>query len=118
MRHFTKQSSPYSLTLGGTDPVQGWQYLDLAVEYTGYLYVLSFNQNTFVYRMDLYHPEQADSNPIATTQNINAARLTVDFWRSVYTLNYEVLQLSGGAAAGLTEPSISLWTPCDVGQTC
>ena len=118
MRHFTKQSSPYSLTLGATDPAQGWQYLDLAVEYTGYLYVLSYNQTSFKYRLDIYHPEQADTNPISTTQNINAARLTVDFWRSVYTLNYEVLQLPGGAAAGLTEPSVSLWAPCDVGQTC
>ncbi|MEO7335025.1 MAG: hypothetical protein ABIV63_00460, partial [Caldimonas sp.] len=122
VRHFTRQSgpptSPYSLTLGGTDPHQGWQYLDLAVEYTGYLYVLSFNQNTFVYRLDLYHPEQADTNPIATTMNVNAARLTVDFWRNVYTLNYEVLRLPNGNAAGLTEPSVSLWTPCSLGQTC
>lgn len=118
VRHFTKQSSPYSLTLGATDPAQGWQYLDLAVEYTGYLYVLSYNRTTFVYRLDIYHPQQTDTNPISTTQNVNAARLTVDFWRSVYTLNYEVLQLPGGAAAGLTEPSVSLWTPCDVGQTC
>ena len=122
VRHFTKQSgpnsSPYSLTLGGTDPMQGWQYLDLAVEYTGYMYVLSFNQNTFIYRLDIYHPEQADTNPISTTRNINAARLTVDFWRSVYTLNYEVLKLPNGAPAGLTEPSVSLWTPCDLGRTC
>jgi hypothetical protein len=122
VRHFNKLSgpgtSPYSLTLSGTDPVQGWQYLDLAVEYTGYLYVLSFNQNTFVYRLDIYHPDQADSSPIATTMNINAARLTVDFWRSAYTLNYEVLRLPNGNAAALTEPSVSLWTPCDQGQTC
>lgn len=115
VRHFNKltgpNASPYSLTLGGTDPMQGWQYLDLAVEFTGYMYVLSYNQNTFIYRLDLYHPDQTDGNPIATTQDINAARLTVDFWRNVYTLNYEVLQLPGGAAAGLTEPSVSLWTP-------
>ncbi|MEJ7687340.1 MAG: hypothetical protein WKG52_10300 [Variovorax sp.] len=118
VRHFSKQTSPYSLTLSATDPMQGWQYLDLAVEFTGYMYVLAYNQNTFVYRLDLYHPEQADNTPIATTQNINAARVTVDFWRSVYTLNYEVLSLPGGAAAGLTEPSVSLWTPCDTGSTC
>ena len=24
----------------------------------------------------------------------------------------------GGTAAGLTEPSVSSWTPCDVGRTC
>ena len=122
VRHFNKLSgpgtSPYSLTLGGTDPAQGWQYLDLAVEYTGYLYVLSFNQNSFAYRLDIYHPEQTDNSPIATTMNINAARLTVDFWRNVYTLNYEVLRLPNGNAAALTEPSVSLWTPCDAGSTC
>ena len=122
VRHFTKQSgpktTPYSLTLGGTDPMQGWQYLDLAVEYTGYLYVLSYNNSTFIYRLDLYHPQQADGNPIATTMDVNAARLTVDFWRNVYTLNYEVLKLPNGAAADLTEPSVSLWTPCDLGRTC
>lgn len=121
VRHFTQTSptaSPYSLTLGGTDPVQGWKYLDLAVEYTGYLYVLSYNENTYVYRLDIYHPKQASNQPISTTLNVNAARLTVDFWRSVYTLNYEVLRLPGGAAAGLTEPSVSLWTPCASGQTC
>lgn len=122
VRHFNKLSgpgsSPYSLTLGGTDPTQGWLYLDLAVEYTGFMYVLSFNQNSFVYRLDIYHPDQADNRPIATTMDINAARLTVDFWRNVYTLNYEVLRLPNGNAAALTEPSVSLWTPCDVGRTC
>ncbi len=118
VQHFGKQSSPYSLTLSATDPAQQWQYLDLAVEFTGYIYVLSYKQDTFVYRLDIYHPDQAGSAPIATTQSVYAARLTVDFWRNIYTLNYEVLTLPGGASAGLTEPSVSLWTPCDVGQTC
>lgn len=113
-----KQASPYSLTLGDTDPVQDWAYLDLAVEHTGYLYLLSFNQNTYVYRLDRYHPGQSDTQPIATTMDINAARLTVDFWRNVHTLNYEVLRRPNGNAAGLTEPSVSLWTPCDTGRTC
>ena len=122
VRHFTRQSgpntSPYSLTLGGTDPTKGWQYLDLAVEYTGYLYVLSYHNSSYLYRLDLYHPQQSGNNPIATTCNVNAARLTVDFWRNVYTLNYEVLQLPNGAPAGLTEPSVSLWTPIDAAPTC
>ena len=80
--------------------------------------MLSFNQSNFQYRLDLYHPEQTGNQPIATTFDVNAARLTVDFWRNVYTLNYEVLRLPNGNAAGLTEPSVSLWTPCDLGQTC
>ena len=74
------------------------------------LYVLSYNENTFLYRLDIYDPTQADTTPIATTQHINAAKLTVDFWRSVYTLNYEVLQLPG---PGITEPTVSLWVPTD-----
>ncbi|MEJ7685962.1 MAG: hypothetical protein WKG52_02575 [Variovorax sp.] len=115
VRHFPGQNgaatSPYSLSLGGTDPQQGWDYLDLAVEYTGYLYVLAYNRITLASRLDIYHPQQTGNQPISTTPNVNAARLTVDFWRNVYTLNYELLQLPGGAAPGLTEPSISLWTP-------
>jgi hypothetical protein len=81
------------------------------VEFTGYLYVLSFNRQTVEYRMDVYHPEQTGTAPISTTLGVNAARLTVDFWRSVYTLNYEVLQVPAGVAQALTEPSVSLWTP-------
>jgi hypothetical protein len=91
--------------------VQGWQYLDLAVEYTGYLYVLSYNANSFSYRLDIYHPNQSGNQPISHTPNVNAARLTVDYWRNVYTLNYELLTLPNGTAAGLTEPSVSMWIP-------
>jgi hypothetical protein len=82
------------------------------VEYTGYLYVLSRSQSTDLYRLDIYHPGQDGTEPIATTQNMNAARLTVDFWRNVYTLNYSVLQLpNDGGFPGVTEPSVSLWIP-------
>ena len=82
-------------------------YLDLAVEYTGFMYVLSYNLGTNVYRLDIYHPSQATTSPISKTMNVNAGKLTVDFWRNVYTLNYEVLQSSMGQA----EPSVSLWVP-------
>jgi hypothetical protein len=104
---FTKQPDPYFLTLTAT-PNDQWQYLDIAAEYSGFLYVLSYNQNTFLYRLDIYDPTQADTTPIATTQHINAAKLTVDLWRNVYTLNYEVLQLPG---PGITEPTVSMWVP-------
>ena len=113
VRHFTKLTgagaSPYYLPLTATD--HRWIYLDIAVEYTGYIYVLSYRTDTFVYQLDIYHPQQSSSQPIATTTSINAARLVVDFWRNVYTLNYEVLTLPNGSSAGLTEPSVSLWTP-------
>jgi len=107
---FQQQTSRYFLELTATASADT-EYLDLAVEYTGYLYVLSRNQSTNVYRLDIYHPGQSGTAPIATTQNMNAARLTVDFWRNVYTLNYDVLRLPGGGFPGMTEPSVSLWQP-------
>ena len=107
---FAKQSDPYFLALTATPNDQGWQYLDIAAEYSGLLYVLSYNENTFLYRLDIYDPTQLGTTPIATTQHINAAKLAVDFWRNVYTLNYEVLKLPG---PGITEPTVSLWVPTD-----
>lgn len=105
---FPQQKSPYFLQL---DATAGMTYLDIAVEYTGYLYVLAQDVASGRFRLDIYHPSQTGTQPISTTYDVNAARLAVDFWRSVYTLNYEVLQLPGGAIPDLTEPSVSLWVP-------
>lgn len=110
VQFFSKQASPYFLPLAATNNPDT-VYLDLAVEYTGYLYVLSYNIGSNRYRLDVYHPGQATTNPITTTFDLNADKLTVDFWRNVYTLNYEVLRLPGGAVPPITEPSVSLWTP-------
>ena len=85
-------------------------YLDLAVEFTGYLYVVSADPNNN-HRLDIYHPSQKGTQPICTTLHVNAAKLAVDFWRSVYTLNYEVLQLPSGVIPEFTAPSVSLWVP-------
>ena len=108
--NFKQQQTPYFLNLAATASGDTL-YQDLAVEFTGYLYVLSYNRSTNLYRLDIYHPEQSDSQPISTTQSVNAAKLTVDFWRNVYTLNYELLRLPGGAVPAITEPSVSLWVP-------
>lgn len=106
--YFKKQPRQYFLQLPSNSNTL---YLDLAVEYSGYLYVLSKGDNN-VHRLDIYHAQQAGTAPICSTVGINAARLAVDFWRNVYTLNYEVLRLPDGSIpATLTEPSISLWVP-------
>jgi len=110
VQFFRQQSPAYFLELTATAGGDT-EYLDLAVEYTGYLYVLSRSQSTNLYRLDIYHPGQNGTEPIAKTQNMNAAKLTVDFWRNVYTLNYSVLQLPNDGVPGVTEPSVSLWTP-------
>ena len=100
----------YSLTLSGTDS-DNHEYLDMAVEYSGFIYVLTRNLNTSVYRLDIYHPTQSDQKAVSTTLNINAARVAVDLWRNVYTLNYEVLKMPDGSFPAITEPTVSLWTP-------
>lgn len=108
VQYFPKQQRPYFLPLTETRNDQGWRYLDVAVEYSGFIYVLSYNETSFVYRLDLYHPQQTGTKPVATTLGVNAARLCVDLWRNVYTLNYEVLQRP---SPGITEPSVSKWVP-------
>jgi hypothetical protein len=108
VKYFTGQSDPYFMYLTATE---GSTYLDVAAEFSGFIYVLSRSGSPPVFRLDIYHPAQSDSQPICTTKGMNAARLTVDFWRNVYTLNYEVLKLPSGHHPGITEPSISFWLP-------
>ncbi len=106
--YFKQQKSPYFLHLPATE---GSTYLDMAVEFTGYVYVLSRSSSPPVFRLDIYHPAQSDTLPICTTRGLNAAKLTVDFWRNVYTLNYEVLKLPSGQIPPRAEPSLSFWVP-------
>jgi hypothetical protein len=86
---------------------EGCTYLDLAVESKGYLYVLAYTGDGISpsdYRMDIYKP---DGTFLVTTTGMAAAKMTVDFLRAVYTMNYEVIL----GAEGRTEPSISKWLP-------
>jgi hypothetical protein len=120
-RFFTNQTAPYTpyaLELTATPNQAGWEYLDMAVEYGGLIYVLS--QNNGAYRLDIYQPGQSGTAPLCTTTGINAAKIAVDFWRNLYALNYEVIPVQGGGTPGFTEPSISLWQPNNscVGAGC
>jgi hypothetical protein len=108
VRYFAGQTQPYFLTLDATPNTAGWIHLDIASEFSGLIYVLSYNTNTFVYQLDIYHPAQSGSTPVSTTPNVNAGRIAVDVWRNVYTLNYEPLALPG---PGIVEPTVSLWVP-------
>lgn len=87
----------------------GATYLDLAVEYIGYLYVLSYTGSvgSYLYRLDIYTPA---GSWLARTTGINADKLAVNSWRDVFTLNYQVLTQNGSLPA-LTEPSVSHWIP-------
>ena len=107
--HFRNQPVPYYLELEAT---ASYNYLDLAVEFSGYLYVLSMSSDgSATHRLDIYHPSQTGTTPISTTMGVNAAKIAVDFWRSVYALNYEVMRLPNGNIPSFTEPSVSVWLP-------
>jgi hypothetical protein len=89
-------------------------YLDIAVENKGYIYVLSSlteNDNKTTYRLDIHNPDGSLLLEKPQT-GVNAARLTVDQWRAVFTLNYECF-LGPGAR---TEPGVSLWIPSTPGK--
>ena len=55
------------------------------------------------YRLDIYDPQ---GNFLARTTGVAAARMAVDTFRNVYTLNYETI-----AGAPRIEPSLSQWSP-------
>jgi hypothetical protein len=81
-------------------------YLDICVEGTGYIYVLSYANAGMVtgdYRIDIYSP---NGSWLARTEGVAAARMVVDVWRNLYTLNFERI-----IVAGRTEPSVSQWLP-------
>jgi hypothetical protein len=52
----------------------------MAVEYAGYVYILSYGASTGIYRLDIYTP---DGTWLCQTANVNAGALTLDFWRNV-----------------------------------
>ena len=82
--------------------------LDLAVESKGYLYVLKYvgeGSQVSDYRLDIYNP---DGSWLAQTAGLSANKMTVDVWRTLYTLNFEVLSKPDGER---TEPSVSIWLP-------
>ncbi len=85
-------------------------YLDMAVEFVGYLYVLSYitQQGIYQYRLDIYTPE---GDWLCRTTGMNASKLAVDYWRNAYTLNYEKLKYPDGTLPPVTEPSVSQWIP-------
>ena len=108
---FTNQPEAYFFYFSQTGGANT-EYLDCAVEFSGLIYVLS---RTFggssVYRLDIYAADQHGTNPISTTMGFNVSKITVDYWRNVYSLNYEVLKLPNGSQPAVTEPSISQWLP-------
>lgn len=92
-------------------------YLDFSVEAKGYIYVLMYqndgSQETDYY-LDIYNPDGTflvrtpDSNIDPTnTQHITAAKIEIDEFRTLHTLNFEKMV----GKQGFVEPTISQWNP-------
>ncbi len=82
--------------------------LDLAIESKGYIYVLKYLNDGAKpgdYLLDIYNP---DGSFLTQTAGVSSARIAVDLWRTLYTLNFEVIEKPDG---GRTEPSVSIWLP-------
>lgn len=91
-------------------------YLDMAVEAQGYMYILSYQNDGSAstdYLLDVYEPSgnflfrSPDASKTTTPQNIVAGKIAVDVWRDMYALTYETLQGPGGAP----QPGLAHWTP-------
>jgi hypothetical protein len=79
----------------------------MSVTDDGWIYVLSYvntGSTATDYRLDLYTVSGAF---LSRTIGVNGAKIVVDSWRRVYTLNYESFLGPGNR----TEPSVSQWTP-------
>jgi hypothetical protein len=78
-------------------------YLDIAVEFTGFIYVLLLDGSTSSFALDIYDKSGAW---LCTTDDMRASKLAIDLFRNTYTLNFETL-----GANGYIEPTISEWIP-------
>ncbi len=90
-------------------------YLDLSTETKGYIYVLSVINNKYnttkdpddlTFQLDIYAP---DGSPLLTEpqSGINAGKITVDQYRTLYTLNFDAFV----GPDSRTEPGVSQWAP-------
>ena len=85
------------------------EYLDIATEDKGYIYVLYFeNEGTAAsqYMLDIYNPDGTVllNKPLS---GLAAAKMSVDQWRTLWTLNYETFL----GPNNRTEPTVSGWIP-------
>jgi hypothetical protein len=93
-------------------------YLDVAVDGANQIYLLyhtSDGSQVDDYHIDVY---TAAGEPLVTrSPGVNIGRLAVDYWRSVYGVNFDPLTELGTAtpridpALGVAEPSVSRFDP-------
>ncbi|MEP5059752.1 hypothetical protein [Nisaea sp.] len=104
-----------TMKLRDQSPTGTLRYLDLATETKGYIYVLSVIDNNYnaskdpndlTFQLDVYSPDGKVLLDKPQT-GINAGKITVDQYRTLYTLNFD----SFSGPDGRTEPGVSQWAP-------
>jgi hypothetical protein len=84
-------------------------YLDMKVEYTGYIFLLSYDvESSYATYLDIYSP---DGKFLSRTTNFSGVRIAVSYWRDVFAANLQAMTLPNGSLPKTTEPSISRWIP-------
>ncbi|WP_157040274.1 NHL repeat-containing protein [Polaromonas naphthalenivorans] len=78
-------------------------YLDISVEFTGFIYVLLKDESTGLFVLDIYTKQGIF---LASTNDMRASKLAIDLFRNAYTLNFETI-----GNASFIEPSVSQWIP-------
>lgn len=90
-------------------------YLDIATETKGYIYVLSVIDNNYnatknpddlIFQLDIYNPDGSILLD-APQAGLNAGKITVDQYRTLFSLNYNVVI----GPNSRTEPGVSTWIP-------
>jgi hypothetical protein len=108
-------ASPAAFTL---PLLQARTYLDVAVDGSGQIYVLSYQgdgSQPVQYRIDVFSPTGAPISVLSIGNNV--PHLAVDYWRSIYAANFTALLDTGTGqpridpALGVAEPSLSRFDP-------
>ena len=92
------------------ESLTGLTYLDIATETKGYIYVLLYTglgSDASNYCVELYSPV---GTFLSRTTGVAAGAFAVDKFRTMYTLNYEVL-----AGSSRIEPTLAQWIPTNPG---
>ncbi|NJD39279.1 MAG: hypothetical protein FIA89_13300 [Geobacter sp.] len=99
-------ASMFTLKYSASD----YTYLDIAAEYTGFIYLLCSKvvSSATAYYLDIYDPTGAF---VSRTSNFSGAKISVSYWRDVFAANLEALRMPNGSLPAFTEPTISQWIP-------
>ena len=110
-------------------PTDNVTYLDMVAvgnKKMTYMYVLYYEgdgSDVQDYKVAIYQygDQPPATNPLVTTSGVPAARIQVDMWHTLYTLNYEMITDGEGNPSGpsgtnvgpngRTVPSVSSWEP-------